>query len=443
MIRRIFLLAQREYLTYVRSWGFWLSIFSLPAIVLLGMSVGYMGGSSSPHLALVDKTGVYEAELAPFLNKYPRFHLVPAPAETLDDLIPYLKGEKQINTRHGPEKLDALIMIDKHEEGGIQVAYWGEKPADQIFKTFIDQNLVKADYDRFLEQFSIKAEDSKNIKDKAPKLVSYQIGDYGTKEEGKAQKSKIPFISALPSIALCVLILAAASLLLTSVIEEKNAKIMELLLSSARFTDILYGKLFGVIFVVGTALFLTFTLFSVMIVIIGGTLISFDSSSFLSSQESLKSFADLKAALPFDSLIEPGFILLSLLYFVLGYILYGALFLSIGAQCDTNQEAQTFLSPFLTMLPLFLTYMMMTGSDGMFMRVLSWIPLFTPFIMMARLIEGGVPLWEILVTTVLLALSIGGILALASFSFKYSILGSGGWRNLWRLFRKKLNRGEA
>jgi ABC-2 type transport system permease protein len=101
---------------------------------------------------------------------------------------------------------------------------------------------------------------------------------------------------------------------------------------------------------------------------------------------------------PFISaLTDPGLIIPALISFVLGYVLYGAIFMALGSLCDTIQEAQTLLSPMmiLLMLPMFAIFIAFQDPGSPVIDIASWVPVFTPFLLILR-IPHDPPMWEIL-----------------------------------------------
>ena len=97
--------------------------------------------------------------------------------------------------------------------------------------------------------------------------------------------------------------------------------------------------------------------------------------------------ADIPAADIMAALFAPALIGPAIGYFIVGYLMYGAVFLAIGSLCETIQDAQTLMSPMMLimMMPLFLVMMAIDAPDSPIVAVASWVPLWTPFIMLVRL----------------------------------------------------------
>ena len=209
--------------------------------------------------------------------------------------------------------------------------------------------------------------------------------------------------------------------LLTSTIEEKSTRISEVLLSSVSPVQLMAGKILGV---AGTGLLMILTW---LITAYGAVKIV---PSWLGAPASL----DLTPILN-DPLLITSFVV----YFILGYLLYSAILIGIGSVVNTIQEAQALMMPVMMTLMLPLVAMMPIGRDpnGTFAKVMSYIPPFTPFVMMNRA-AGPPTLVEYVVTTALLIAAIAGMLWASAKIFRIGILMTGKppkAREIWQWVR--------
>ena len=198
--------------------------------------------------------------------------------------------------------------------------------------------------------------------------------------------------------------MGVANMLLTGVIEEKSNKILDSLLTSATPLQILIGKLCGVAAV-------SFTLFGFW-ALIGGTAMS------LASRGQTGMMASLAHAA-----FDPGLIGMFAVLFIGGYLIYGAIFLGLGALCDTLQEAQSLLGPvvLLLTLPILLLGPAFTNPNAPLVAGASWFPLFTPFVMMMRAPAGLSP-GEIAGVFALLAVTVAVVLTVAARVFHAGVV---------------------
>ncbi|MEX1051342.1 MAG: ABC transporter permease, partial [Gemmatimonadales bacterium] len=191
-------------------------------------------------------------------------------------------------------------------------------------------------------------------------------------------------------------------------VEEKSNRIIEVLLSSLSPVQLMAGKIMGVAWT-GAAMLgawlLSFFLVTKYVPAMLGAPASLDLSFILQDPLYLASFA---------------------VYFVLGYLLFAAILVSIGASVNTLKEAQNLMGPVTILLIVPLMAMMPIAQDpnGALAKILSWIPPFTPFVMMNRA-AGPPTLVEYLGTTALLLVSIAVALWVAAKVFRVGILMTG------------------
>jgi ABC-2 type transport system permease protein len=167
-------------------------------------------------------------------------------------------------------------------------------------------------------------------------------------------------------------VFSVANMLLSGVIEEKSNKILDTILTSVSPIQLLTGKLLGV-----AAVSLTLFLFWGAL---GGTLLSFAAER---ASESI--FGQIAAAF-----LEPRLIAAFVIGFVAGYLMYGAIFLALGSLCESIQEAQTLLGPVALVLavPMLLITPALDNPNAPIIEAASWIPIFTPFLLLVRAPSG-------------------------------------------------------
>ena len=134
------------------------------------------------------------------------------------------------------------------------------------------------------------------------------------------------------------------------------------------------------------------------------------------------------------ALDNPLIVAAMIFYFLAGYVVLSMVFLAIGSISDSMQDAQAYLMPviLLTMIPVvILMQAALRGPDEFIVHLLSWIPFYTPFAMLARL-GTGVSLGEIIGTAALLVAFIAVELLFLGRLFRASLLSAGkpAWREI-------------
>ncbi|MCA9449003.1 MAG: ABC transporter permease, partial [Candidatus Omnitrophica bacterium] len=217
---------------------------------------------------------------------------------------------------------------------------------------------------------------------------------------------------------LWVSIFSVAQILLSNTIEEKSNRIIEVLLSSLSPFQLMSGKILG-----NAATGLTVIASWIGCLLVGVTVIP--------------RFFESAPSVQLDQVIsEPLYLGSFLFYFLMGYFIYAAILVGIGSVCSNPKEAQNLMLPVMLMLIVPLMSMMPVAQDpnGTLARTLSYIPVFTPFVMMNRA-AGPPPMVDYIGTTLLLLISLPIFFWGASRIFRIGILMTGQPPNLFQIFR--------
>jgi ABC-2 type transport system permease protein len=215
---------------------------------------------------------------------------------------------------------------------------------------------------------------------------------------------------------LWVAVFSIAQMLLNSVIEEKSNRIIEVLLSSATPTELMSGKLAGIA-LVGLVMIGTWitTMFGVLLWFSGGA------AGTASPEGVARLPLDIMTLLG-DSWILPAFAG----YFLLGYVFYSAAILALGSTCDTLKDAQSYMGVIVIvmMVPLVAIPLIPRDPNGALATALSWVPLYTPFIMMNR-VTAGPPARDVVGTLLLMLAADAAMIWAAARIFRAALLRTG------------------
>lgn len=221
-------------------------------------------------------------------------------------------------------------------------------------------------------------------------------------------KGAVAFASV---ILLFISIQIAGSYIMLGVFEEKSSKVVELVLSSVRARDLLAGKVIGV-GVIGLA----------QVAALAGSVLA-AAAVFGSS------------ALP---VLSGSLVAAALVWFLLGYVLYGAIFAAGASLAPRQEDAQSTMSPIsvVLMLSYFAAVFSAASPDSVAARIISWLPISAPFTMPGRMASGDAPAWEVAGSMALTALAALGVLLLAERIYVRSVIHTDrtlGWREAWSL----------
>ena len=201
-------------------------------------------------------------------------------------------------------------------------------------------------------------------------------------------------------------------MIMRSVIEEKTSRIIEVIISSVKPIQLMMGKIIGTSLAGITQFAIWVILFGLLTTIIG-VIFGVDLLSSQTPQQqlveqaisnpSMQSDIDI-AVQSFQNLPLTNLIIAFLLFFICGYLLYSSLYAAVGAAVDNETDTQQFMLPIL--MPLILAvyvgvFTVIDDPHGTVSTVFSFIPFTSPVVMLMR-IPFGVPLWQQLLSLILL-----------------------------------------
>ncbi|MCX8229297.1 MAG: ABC transporter permease [Planctomycetota bacterium] len=337
--------------------------------------------------------------------------------ELADALTPWLKGDRTLDGERAGEDLFALIEIPADVLGEGKVQYWAVNLADSDLRKKVERSLNQEV--RRLE-YEKRGMDSGAVREVERASIGLTSLD-PRKEAGEEEVSLADEIRQYAPIGfvyfLWIAIMQVASMLLNNTIEEKSNRIIEVLLSSVTAWELMAGKLLGI---AGIGL----TLVTAWILSMLGILWYFGGQGTEITTQLL------------DVVLGHGLLPAFAVYFVLGYFLYASIFLAIGSICNTLKESQNFMGPIMMIMMVPLLTMMFIPKDpnGTLATFLSWVPIYTPFVMMNRA-AADPPLRDLIGTTVLLIVTNIGMLWLCGRIFRTGILRTGQPPKFRELFR--------
>ncbi len=211
---------------------------------------------------------------------------------------------------------------------------------------------------------------------------------------------------------LFMFIIIYGNMIMRSVIEEKTSRIIEIIISSVKPRQLLLGKIFGTS-LAGITQFLIWVIIGGILMVIVSTVFGINmSEGQLAQQEILNQVANnvemqKEMDLIFQEMLNlplVNLVIMFILFFIGGYLLYGSLYAAIGAAVDSETDTQQFMMPLL--MPLMLAiyvgfFTVIENPHGMVSQIFSYIPFTSPVVMLMR-IPFGVPIWQQLISITIL-----------------------------------------
>jgi ABC-2 type transport system permease protein len=220
-------------------------------------------------------------------------------------------------------------------------------------------------------------------------------------------------VAYIMAMVLFMSILIYGSGIMTSVLEEKSSKVIEVLVSSVKPMELMAGKLLGV----GAVSLVQFGVWGA-------------SMQLMMSQRSalMRSMGGNEVASVFQlPSLSAGTAAIVIVFFLGGFLLYSAMYAAVGAMSNNLQEAQQAVQPvnMALMVGLFGMFAMLNNPSSTVAMVLSFIPFTAPIIVPVRWTAGNLPLWEVAVAFVLLMLGILAVIWVAGRIYRVGILMTG------------------
>ena len=451
-LRNIKTIISREYLTRVKKKSFLITTFIVPvlfaAICILPSVIMLMSKEKGKQIGVVDQSGIVMSYFeSSELVTYTDYSAEPV------DLM---------KSRMSELGLDALVVVSPLDTvlRTFSVASYSEKPLSVDLKDRVQSRVSDAVEDYRLSLYEI--DDLKQIMEDVKADVSINTYVFDDSGEEKMTSFEVPMvISMVLSMIIYMFVMMFSGMVMQSVIEEKASRVVEVLVSSVKATELMFGKIIGVACVALTQFFLWIVL---TLVLVGGfsAFVGFDSlmgdpaqteqMMEMTAQMGGMDMREMTAAMSQDEGMATvintlkdfnwgQMIFAFVIYFVLGYLLYASFFAAIGSavenEADTNQLQMPLTVPL--MLAFFVAIYAFNAPDSSLVWWGSMIPFTSPIVMLAR-IPYGVPGWELALSIVLLAVTFMACAWLSAKIYKIGILMFGKkstFKDLWKWLKQK------
>ena len=412
------LIIKREYLNKVRNKSFIIMTFLSPLIMVLiftlvaylsqlnneavttinildesGLFTNSFKDSESVNYTTLENISINEAKLATETSEaYGLLYIPKAPVlDNLSESITfYSEGSPSISMMRSIEnKIEGRVNVLKLEESGID--------AKQIEE-------LRINIDAKIETFKGKKTSKLGA---GLKLIFGGIAGY----------------------LLFMFIIIYGNMIMRSVIEEKTSRIIEIIISSVKPIKLLLGKIFGTT-LAGVTQFAVWIVIIMFLSTAISSIFGIDPSAIQSQPQEILGETSNSQQIIKDVLVEinnlpiSNLIIMFIFFFIGGYLLYSSLYAAIGAAVDNETDTQQFMLPIL--MPLILGmyvgfFTVIDNPHGTVSQVFSYIPLTSPVVMLMR-IPFGVPLWQQILSLVILFATFMGTVWFASKIYRVGIL---------------------
>ncbi|SFJ04379.1 ABC transporter permease [Olleya namhaensis] len=415
------LIIQREYLTKVKNKSFLIMTVLSPlimiALITVVMYLSQMNNNKQRTISVLDDSGfLTEAFIDTENTKY----------NVLTGLT--LDNAKKLVEEQGNYGLLHVNKIQNFDNVGSAVQFYSEESPSLSVISSLENKIEKELTNQNMAQKGI---DLATIKASKISIDIAQENFTGVKSSKIDSVVKLAFGGAAGYL-LFMFIIIYGNMIMRSVIEEKTSRIIEVIISSVKPIQLMLGK------IIGTSL-AGITQFVIWI-ILGGVLLTVVSAIFgidfaqaqTPQQELMLQAMDNPGTgekvqslfTAFYNLPLANLVIAFLLFFISGYLLYASLYAAIGAAVDNETDTQQFMLPIL--MPLILAvyvgmFTVIEDPHGTVSTIFSFIPFTSPVVMLMR-IPFGVPIWQQIVSLLLLIGTFMGTVWFAAKIYRVGIL---------------------
>lgn len=435
-MNNIFLITKREFLTQVKKKSFIILTLLAPVMIIaFGAVIGLMFKANESHniIEVVDNSGIFKGQMKS------------------DDKLKYVfintaDEQSKIKNLKNNESIDGILILpatnsqnfDDLEKNTRLVINnkIGFDTKQQIISDI--SNVVKKEK---MKQLGIAESQLQNL-DKGFQLKTINVSENNKEDSDLTFGVKTGLSMGLMYVTFMFIIIYGVRVM-RSVLEEKNNRVVEIIISSVKPFELMMGKILGVTMVALTQFIIWITM-SVIGALVLNTGFSSIQKNIPGSNEELSDKLDVAqiATQVSHSLLELNFpliIFVFIVFFLLGYIFYSSIYAAIGSAVDNETETQQFT--LFAILPLTLgmygSFSLMNNPDGPLGFWLSIIPFTSPVAMIAR-IPYGVPAWQIALSIFLLLATTIFMIFLAGKIYRVGILMYGNkatLKELWKWIR--------
>ena len=313
--------------------------------------------------------------------------------------------KRELNARIGRDELDGYLVIapDILNNSESKSSYYGRNVGDVFTRGQIEDRLNSVVRRQRLIKEGVKDQDVDALSEPVD-LATYPVNEKG--EEG-AEDSGAGFAMVfIIAFLIYVTILLYGQVVLGAIIEEKETRIAEILFSSVRPIQIMFGKLIGVSLMALTQLLIWGAAFAAI-------------ALYVMPAMAAQGFEDIN--LP---RLPPFFFVYFFLFFLLGYFMYAAVYVLVGSMVTTTQEGGQMAMPvvFLLVAGLYLAFPVIRAPNSSLAFWVSMVPFFAPITMMVRIVSQKPPFWQIAMSLVLGFVTVVFLLWLAARIYRVGML---------------------
>ena len=428
IMRKMQLIIAREFMERVRKKSFIIATLLTP-LFTIGLMVAptlfmLYGTSDQKQVVVVDRSGLVAERLS---NTAEVMFVDQSQLSKREACRIYGRDSGLFGVLYIGEEIEARdsVQLITNESSSVMI----EEVISQQLNSIVEREKLRSHDIENLEE--ILASVATNIE-----LSTYENNGTGEEDSMESTSSGISYIlGLLLGMMLYMLLILYGQMVLTSVVEEKSSRVIDVMVTSSTPFQIMMGKIFGIALVAVTQI----AIWALLIIAASKFLVPalFSDSVVVAN--------DMMLASIMGTLTDTGYIAMLfgclLLFVVGGFLLYAALYAAAGSAVDSVQEGQQYNT--IIMMPIILSIIVMMSvfndPNSPLAFWASMIPFTSPIVMIAR-IPFGIPAWEIVTSLIVLYITFIFVTWLAARIFRIGIFMHGkrpSWHELWMWLKTK------
>ncbi len=380
-----FIVMRHEFMTMITKPSFWVGLIVVPLIMAATMGISLLGSAAATAATIANKQN--QTVLQGYIDRSGIIKTVP----TGSNLLRF------------PDEAAALAALNAGRISGyfiVAADYIASGKVTYVSPEFTPINSPTRHFDRVLKLSLVGGNASELAR--AETTVTVQKEQALAPEQSKGGSGlPFPFLPMFAGIMFMIVMVTSSSYLMHTVSTEKETRVMEVLMSSVTPAQLLAGKVMGL----GLVGFIQMALWLI---------------------SSLSALSYIPAAASLGG-VSAGSIVVAVIYFIFGYFTYASLMAGLGAMMPGTREAAqyTFFVILPLMIPMYMVTTLVLEPNGPLAVILSLIPFTSPVVMVMRITATDVPLYQVLLGAVLLALTSAGVVRLVARLFRAQMLLGG------------------
>ena len=417
-MHRFLIVVQREYMQRVSKKSFIFSTLIMPILMVVLMCAPILiQQATSPEtitIGVADTSG----KIFPRLNsgesvRFVQLNGTPSADSPIDNdsIDGYLVITSDIITKESAERVDLILNATSNIQ-------FEKELAEQINDAIETERLL---------EYNIN--DLSAILDNVKSDVSVNIMRCDSDDNRSMPTEISAVIGIVMSMLLYFFLLLYGIQVMQSIVEEKSSRVLEIIVSSVKPTQLLTGKIIGIGLVAVTQILIWAVCLLILSMVVMPTILPADMMTDVHAMQTgaqLADTADIELVTAIATITKPTFIMQMFFWLIIfligGFLLYSSLFAAVGSAVDNIQDASQLQTIIIVpiIIAMFASMSVANAPNSTLVSWMSMIPFTSPMVMMARL-PFGIPVWQTALSAVILYASISGAIWCAAKIYRVGI----------------------